>query len=55
MTDLIHFGVLVVAVGMIGIGLWLIAPAYMWMGIGGLLMTGVVVGRVMSRPPKKVG
>lgn len=51
MTDLFHFVVLVCAIAMIGVGLWLITPAAMWVGVGTLLLAGIISARIMTRHP----
>lgn len=53
MNDVIHFVMLIVAVSMIGIGLWLIAPAAMWVGVGGLILAGVVAARMFGGRVRK--
>ena len=53
MNDAIHFVMLVIAVLMIGIGLWMIAPAAMWVGVGGLILIGVVAARMFGGRVRK--
>lgn len=45
MKDVIHLAILVSSLASIGVGLWLISPAAMFIGIGGIMLTGVVVAR----------
>ncbi len=45
MKDVIHFGILLSSLTSIGVGLWLISPAAMFIGIGGILLVGVTVAR----------
>jgi predicted signal transduction protein with EAL and GGDEF domain len=45
MKDVIHFGILLSSVASIGVGLWLISPAAMFIGIGSILLVGVIVAR----------
>jgi hypothetical protein len=55
MTDVIHLAILVISLVSIGVGLWLITPAAMFIGLGGILLAGVVVARcgwMLMRPKK---
>ena len=45
MKDVIHFGILLSSITSIGVGLWLISPAAMFIGIGSILLVGVIVAR----------
>jgi len=45
MKDVIHLAILVSSIASIGVGLWLISPAAMFIGIGGIMLTGVAVAR----------
>lgn len=45
MKDVIHLAILLSSLASIGVGLWLISPAAMFIGIGGIMLTGVVVAR----------
>jgi len=54
MTEKIQAVILLVALLMLGYGLWLIAPAAMFVGVGGLLMTSIVVTRTVNSHGKRV-
>ena len=41
------------SVASIAYGLWLLHPAAMYCGVGGLLLTGIVVTRTLSGKSKK--
>lgn len=48
MNETIQSVILLCALVMIGYGLWLVEPAAMYVGVGGLLLTGVVVTRAIG-------
>ena len=52
MIDTVHFVVLVGSIGMIGVGLWLIAPSAMFVGIGIIGLIGIVSARTGYRKKK---
>lgn len=45
MTDLIHLGLLIVALSLLGIGLWMVTPAAMYVGLGAILLAIVWMAR----------
>jgi hypothetical protein len=48
-NDLIHFAVLLISIAMIGVGLWLVSPSAMFIGVGSILFCGVIGVRIGSR------
>lgn len=50
MTDLIHFAMLLIGLCLIGIGLWMVAPAAMLIGVGGILLAIVWMARTVKEP-----
>ncbi len=54
MTDVIHFVVLATSTAMLGVGLWMISPQSMFIGIGGLGVCGIVAARWLGGERKRV-
>ena len=46
MIDVIHFVILFTALVMIGVGLWMVHPSAMFVGVGSILMLIVIASRV---------
>lgn len=53
-TDVIHLVILAVSVTMLGVGLWMVAPESMFIGIGALGISGIVAARLIGRGRKRV-
>ena len=52
MTDAIQAVTITVALSMVGYGLWIINPAAMFIGVGGLLLSSVVAIRILNTPKR---